>query len=122
MSYSVFFDGKSGIVNVCISEAPTKEDHYAAHQEAMHLCRENNVSNILVDLSDLNADSYSIAGCHEFGISIAQASLDMKIAHVLPADPKSSELVSFTSVVEFNRGVMAGEFKAIEEARRWLLE
>jgi len=60
--------------------------------------------------------------CFSFGESLAASPLHLRVAHVLPEDARSAGDVRFTSTVVANRGMPTGEFKSIEEARRWLLE
>ena len=120
--YSVRFDEDAGIVVVRVAGDATHEDHCAAQQEAVRLCQEHKCSNLLVDLRDLSTRHSSTISCFSFGESLAAAPLNLRVAHVLPEDARSAGDVRFTSTVVANRGMPTGEFKNIEEARRWLLE
>ena len=118
----VSFDQQNGIVKIQISGESTKEDHYAARDEALRMCQEKRCSKLLVDLRKLNTKRFSVIGCFSFGESVSMKSPDVQIAHVLPKDTKSREDVKFTSTVEANRGKSTGEFETIEEAKNWLLQ
>jgi hypothetical protein len=121
MPYAVSFDDKDGIVYVTITEPAVKDDHYAARDEAFQLCQNHSCSRLLVDLHNLDARAITTTRCFIFGEALAKSPLHLRIAHVLPIDVESAAKVKFTSTVEANRGKSTGEFKTIEEARRWLL-
>ncbi|MCU0639975.1 MAG: hypothetical protein MUF59_08910 [Candidatus Krumholzibacteria bacterium] len=120
-AYSVRFDEDWGIVVVRVVGNAAHEDHCAAQQEAVRLCLEHKCSYLLVDLRDLSTRLSSTMSCFSFGESLASAPLHLRVAHVLPQDARSAGDVRFTSTVVANRGMPTGEFKSIEEARRWLL-
>jgi len=120
-SFSVSLDQNGDIVIVRVVGDAAHEDHCAAMDEAVRLCREHKCSRLLVDLRELSTVRSSTMSCYSFGEALAGAPLPLRVAHVLPADDKSAEDVRFTSTVVANRGKPTGEFKSIEEARRWLL-
>jgi len=120
MPYSVSFDSERNIVNVCVSGLASKEDHFAARDEALLLCKENNCTKLLVDLHELNTSNISTLGCFKFGERLAETSPTVQIAHILPIDNRAKMDVKFTADVEANRGRPNGVFETIEEARRWL--
>jgi hypothetical protein len=122
MPYTVAFSEKDGIVYVRISGATSKEDHYAARDEAFRLCQQHGCARLLVDLRELDTSEFSTTRCFAFGESTARTPPYARIAHVLPPSGKSRADVRFTSTVEANRGKPTGEFETTEEARRWLLE
>ena len=122
MPYEVSFDEDQGIVNVRVSGTATRDDHYGARDEAFWLCQQNGCSKLLVDLRELDTSGISTTGCFTFGVALSKTAPEVRIAHVMPANDKSSEDVEFTSSVAANRGKSTGEFKTVEEARKWLNE
>lgn len=100
----------------------THEEHCAAREEAVRLCKSNECSKLLVDLRELCTDRSSTLSCFLFGESLAKEPQYLCIAHVLPKDPTSAKDIKFTSTVEANRGKSTREFESIAEAERWLLE
>lgn len=120
MPYKVSFDKSDGIVSVIVSGIATKEDHYAARDEAFKLCRGKKCSKVLIDLRDLHAENYSTMECFTFGESVVLKAPSVRLAHVLPKNIESREQTRFTSNVEANRGLHTNEFTTIEEARDWL--
>jgi hypothetical protein len=123
MSYKVSYDEPNNIVLVQVSGKATHEEHLSAQKEAFRLCKANKCSVMLVDLLNLNTEKASVAGCYEFGESLAQADISpaTRIAHVLPTDPKTVEDVKFTTTVASNRGRITGLFNTLDEAKQWLL-
>lgn len=121
MPYAVTYNQADAIVNVQVSGAATKADHYAARDEALRLCQAHKCTKILVDLRALDTHAISTMGCFTFGESLARTSPVVWIAHVLPSEARAREDVRFTSTVESNRGKPTGEFETLEEARAWLL-
>ena len=120
MAYSVSF-AEEGFVLVSVTSFCTKDDHYAALDQAILLSEKHKCSRLLVDLRYLSTESFSTMGFFTFGQNLAQRTKHIKIAHVLPSQQQSKEDVRFTSTVEANRGKTTSEFEAIEEAREWLL-
>ncbi|MBN2143481.1 MAG: hypothetical protein JW774_02550 [Candidatus Aureabacteria bacterium] len=120
MPYSVSFDEKMGIIGVAVSSPCEKQDHYDAMNRTLELCREHACSRILVDLRHLNTKQFTVTGCYHFGRTLAEQGVPCKIAHVLPDDGKSKEKVTFTSLVQMNRGVASCVFETMEDAREWL--
>jgi len=121
MSFIISFDPNDGIVTAKVSGKATHDEHYAARDEALRICRENDCINLLVDLRELLTDRSSAMDCFAFGESFAQMSPKARIAHVLPIDAKSREDVKFTSDVCANRGLLTREFETVDQARSWLL-
>ena len=120
MPYTVSFD-KEGFVFVAVSSPCTKDDHYAAMDQALTLCEQHKCSVMLIDLRKLNTEAFSTTGCFRFGQTLVKRTKQLKIAHILPTDAMSRGDVRFTSTVEANRGETTGEFKTVEEAKEWLL-
>jgi hypothetical protein len=119
MAYTVSLE--EGLVLVSVASPCTKDDHYAALDQALALCEQHKCSRLLVDLRNLSAETFSTFGCFTFGRNVAERTRYLKIAHVLPSERRSKENVIFTSTVEANRGKTTGEFATIEEAKVWLL-
>ena len=122
MPCKVSFDKNNDIINVQISGKVTHDDHIAARDEALGLCKKNECYKLLVDLSELNTIRSTTMDCFEFGEELAETTPFMQIAHVLPADMKSRKDIRFTANVEANRGKSSKVFETIDEARKWLLE
>ena len=120
--YTVSYDAAAGHVTVRVVGSATHEDHCAARDEAVLLCKRNACFRLLVDLGGLSTVRSSTVSCFSFGASLANEPQHYRIAHVLPRDVKSAADVRFTSTVEANRGITSGEFQSIEEAEQWLRE
>ncbi|MBN1305197.1 MAG: hypothetical protein JXA13_12245 [Anaerolineales bacterium] len=121
MPYTVSFDEKDNVIGVRVSGDATREQHYAALNEALQLCQQNRCGRLIVDLRALDTTHFSITGCFTFGESLSEKPALLKIAHVMPTDKKAREDVRFVSTVEANRGVLTSEFETVEDAREWLL-
>ena len=122
MPHTVSFDEDDGIVTVWVSGAATADDHRAARDGAMRLCREKGGSKLLVDLRELDTRLISTMSCFGFGSSVTEAYPGMRIARVVPTDARSREDGMFVSNIAANRGASTGEFDSIDGARKWLLE
>jgi hypothetical protein len=121
MPSNVSYETGDGIVVVRISGDVGEEEHLAAREKAIRLCRENHCAKLLVDLRDLNTTRISITDSYSFGETVAKAISPLRLAHVLPQDAKAVMDVKFISTVEANRGVNADVFVSVEDARKWLL-
>lgn len=122
MPYRAYYNNNDNIVIVRVSDTATIDDHLAAREQALKLCKENKCLQIIVDLSSLEINNMSIMECFTFGESFAKPFISLQIAHVMPRNAKSREDVRLASTVESNRGNFTREFETFEEARKWLLE
>jgi hypothetical protein len=122
MAYTVSYKEEEFVL-VSVMSPCTKDDHYNALDQALKLCEQKECSRLLVDLHDLNTETFSTAGCFTFGKKMAERTKYnyLKIAHILPSEQRSKEDVIFTSTVEANRGKTTREFETMEEAKEWLL-
>jgi hypothetical protein len=120
MPYRVSYDEENAIILVTFSSPAVKEDHYAALEAALQLCREPGCSKLLVDFCNLVTSNLSTMESFAIAETIARAAPHLMIAHVLPQNAKALENVRFASDVEANRGKSTGEFETVEQARNWL--
>jgi aminoglycoside phosphotransferase (APT) family kinase protein len=120
MPYAVSYS-KEGFVTARVWGEASKEDHFLARDESARLCREKRCSRLLVDLRDLSTTHLTTTEFLQFGQLLAKAATSIRLAHVVPKDPRSRADVRFTSTVEANRGVETSEFETIDAAKEWLL-
>lgn len=62
MSYAVSYE-REGFVLVSVMSPCTREDHYAALDQAISLCEQNDCSRLLVDLSKFSIETFSAIRC-----------------------------------------------------------
>lgn len=122
MSYHASYNDENEVVKLQIIGLDKKEDHYKALKEVCQLCKDNNCSNLLVDLRKMDEKTRDGFGCFNFGMAVVNKLRRIKIAHVYPSNLKSRGDVRFISTVEQNRGVITNEFNTIEEALKWFKE
>jgi hypothetical protein len=121
MAHSVVFDECDKIVVVVASSESGQTERDINRDKARCLCLEKGCLRILVDLRDY-VTSRATANYYAYGEYLAQCFPGMRLAHVLPKDPKSRENVRFALNVAANRGLVTREFECINEARKWLLD
>jgi len=122
MPYNVSFDKKSDVVQIQVFGVDKVEDHYAALDEGLQLCRKNKCSKLLVDLRTLDIKIRGSFGCFLFAKSVAEKAPGIKIAHVLPSETSTRNDINFISTVESTQGGYSREFESVEEALNWLRE
>ena len=125
MPYKISVDERLEIIEVHVWGLTSKDEHYEAQIKAMQLSEEKGWDKLLINLHDLETEGITTTmGCFNFGEDLSRraTSNQIQIAHVLPKDSKASSDVKFISTVAINRGVVSGEFKTIDEAKKWLLE
>jgi len=122
MSYDISYDEKENIIQLHFFGIDTKDEHYAALDEACQICTEYNCKKLLVDLSEMEIKPIlrNVFGCFQFGDYVSKKMVGFKIAHVMPKIVTDVKDVQFISNVEHNRGVNCREFLTIEDALQWL--
>jgi len=120
MPYQILHNDKDGFVQVAFSGMVIKEDHYAALDAAVQLCREKETTKLLVDFSDLDTSQLSTMEVYSLGELVAKIKQIHYIAHVIPTHSKARESIVFASNVEANRGMTTREFENLEDAIAWL--
>ena len=121
MPYEVSYEEQDGIDRVVFSGSAGKDEHSAAIDETLRLCRDRACSKILADFSALCTSHLSALDTFFFGETVANAPFALRIAHVLPEHAGGRRNVQFATLVETNRGKLSEVFETAEQAREWLL-
>lgn len=125
MPWEVTFREDLGIVQVAVRGAAPREEHLAARAAAGRLLRERNCQRLLVDLRDLETEGMlSMTGCFDFGSNYSQPGRipnEIRVAHLLPGNPKAVKDVEFTTALAKNQGATIRNFESLQEACAWLL-
>ena len=122
MPYNVSYNKKNGVVRIRVFGVDKVEDHYAAFDEGLELCKKKKCSKLLVDLRKLDIKIRGSFGCFLFAKSVAEKAPGIKIAHVLPLETSTRNDIDFISTVESTQGGCSRKFEGLEEALNWLRE
>jgi hypothetical protein len=122
--YDVSVDEQGRILRVRLQDAVPFEEHLAARERVLELCRQHGFHRILVDARELKGAALpTTLDLFEFGSTwpILAGEHSVRVAGVLPHDPHVREWLSFGERVGMNRGFYTTSFENLEQARAWLL-
>ena len=122
--YSVYVDERGRILQVRLEEPMPFEEHLAARERALELCRQHRFHRILVDARALKGPVLpTTLDLFEFGSAwpVLAGEYSIRLAGVLPQDPQVRQWLSFGESVGANRGFHTASFENVEQARAWLL-
>ena len=125
MAWEVTFREDQGIVQVVVRGAAPREEHLAARAAAARLCQDRQCPRLLVDLRELETEGMiTMVGCYDFGSNYSRPDripAEIRVAHLLPGDPKASKDVEFMTALALNQGATIRNFESPEDACAWLL-
>jgi hypothetical protein len=125
MAWEATFDEAGAIVRVAVRGSTPSEEHLSARAAVARLLREHDSRRLLVDLRELETETViTTLGAFQFGASYSTEEgipSGVRIAHLLPRDPKALRDVDFITAVATNRGAIIRNFDNEEQARAWLM-
>jgi hypothetical protein len=125
MAWDVSFREDQEIVQVVVRGAAPREEHLAARAAAARLLQDRLCHRLLVDLRELETEGMvSMVGCFDFGSHYSRPDripAEIRVAHLLPSNPKASKDVEFMTALAVNQGAAIRNFESLEEACAWLL-
>jgi hypothetical protein len=122
--YDVSVDERGRILQIRLANAVPFEEHLAARERVLELCRQHSLRRILVDARELKGPVLpTTLDLFEFGSTwpVLGRKYSVRLAGVLPEDPQVRQWLSFGEQVGANRGFHTASFENVEQARAWLL-
>ncbi len=123
MGFEISIDDRHGIAEIRLARQMSYDEHLAARQELLELCRARKLRKILIDARDLCGKPPSTMELFDFGASWAKLGLEtpaLLVVGVLPRDTAARNWWEFGETVATNRGFVTRTFDHLEQARAWL--
>ena len=122
MAWDVSFREDQGIVQVVVRGAAPREEHLAARAAAARLFQDRQCHRLLVDLRELETEGMiTMIGCYDFGSNYSRPDripAEIRVAHLLPGDPKASKDVKFMTALAVNQGATIRNFESRRKPAR----